>query len=756
MINFNYIMKIKIQNFPFTAILGQDDMKLALILNLIDPMIGGVLLTGQQGTGKSTAARSLVDLLPEIEVFERCPFQCNLEDPENLCDYCKEKGVIKPEKTIKKPISFVNLPLGATEEMVIGSLDIERIIKEGKREFQPGLLAKANRGIMYVDEINLLPDHLVDILLDASASGINHIEREGISITHSASFVLVGSMNPEEGELRPQISDRLGLEIGIKAPSNSSIRAEITSRVIEFQDGPQKFIKKYKLLQIKLKERIIFAKKNIFTIKISPKIYKFASELVLKFGLVSQRAEITFLHCARAHAAFRNSSIIDKEDLKQALNLVFKHKLVHINPELDFDYLGMTFDELWHKIPKSIEDPTLYQGTDKEISNTFKSSQDLEGKYRENPLNKENEDLQEVEDKDRKSQDRYSNFDSDEDFSEGYKASSKKTNLKKRIIDPENIVFYRTEKPINMDVSPIFRYLKQKQRVVNYTGRGTRVRLHTKSKGRYIYAQKPRGKPQSIAFDASIKSHFINNTSAFQTEVLPERSYKSNLAVNLNIDDIQEKINVVKAPISLYFIVDASASMRRTLDQTIKIIQSVHAEGYKKKDKVSVISFQGKDATILQRPAVSFSVGLNKLKILEATSYTPLASALNKTLTMIQQEKIKGFNLPIIIILSDLGANISLKYPDLNASSSSEFHLISDELDDIANKIGKKQIMMVVMKPIKSWVTRYLGVDQFSVERIQKSFLNRASAKIFEFDTYNPDSTIMTLKEIIEKGTEKI
>ncbi|QEE17661.1 ATP-binding protein [Promethearchaeum syntrophicum] len=746
--------KIKIQNFPFTAILGQDDMKLALILNVIDPKIGGVLLTGQQGTGKSTAARSLVALLPEIEVYEGCPFQCNLEDPEKLCDYCKEKGEKKPEKTIKKPISFVNLPLGATEEMVIGSLDIERIIKEGKREFQPGLLAKANRGIMYIDEINLLPDHLVDILLDASASGINHIEREGISITHLSSFILVGSMNPEEGELRPQISDRLGLEIGIKAPIDPSIRAEITNRVIEFQDDPQKFIENYKLLQIKLKENIIFAKKNLSSIKISPKIYNFASELVIKFGLISQRTEITYLHCARAHAAFRNSTKIEKEDLKQALNLVFKYKLAHINPELNNDYLGTTFEELWHKIPKSFEDPTLYKGTDKEMMNTFKSSPDLEEKYRENPLNKENEDLPEVDDKDRKSQDRYSNFDSDEDFSHGFKASSKKTNVKKRIIDPDNLLFYRTEKPINLDVSPIFRYLKKKQKIVNYTGRGTRVRLNTKSKGRYIYAQKPRGKPHSIAFDASIKSHFINNTKAIQT-VLQERSYNSNLAVNLNIDDIQEKINVVKAPISLYFIVDASASMRRTLDQTIKIIQSVHAEGYKKKDKISVISFQGKESTILQRPAVSFSVGLTELKNLEATSYTPLASALKKTLTMIQQEKIKGFNLPIIIILSDLGANISLKYPGLNATSSHEFQIISDELDEIANNIGKKQIMVIIMKPKKSWATRYLGIDQFSVERIQKSFLKNA-AKIFEFDTYSPDTTIMTLKEIIEKGTENI
>ena len=749
-------MKKKItQNFPFTAILGQDDMKLALILNVIDPKIGGVLLTGQQGTGKSTAARSLTDLLPEIEIYEGCPFHCDLTDPENMCDYCKEIAKNKSKKPIKKQISFVNLPLGATEEMVIGSLDIERIIKEGKKNFQPGLLAKANRGIMYIDEINLLPDHLVDILLDASASGINHIEREGISIIHPASFILIGSMNPEEGELRPQISDRLGLEIGIKGPVDSSIRAEITRRVIEFQDDPQKFIEKYESEQENLKKKISAAKKKLFLIKILPDIYKFASELVLKFELVSQRAEITFLHCARAHAALRNSDKIEEEDLRIALNLVFKYKLIHINPELNSEYLGATFNEIWHKIPKSIEDPEIYKGTEEKISNTFKSSSELKKKFRENPLNKENEDLPEVEDKDRNSQDRYSNFDSDEDFSDGYKAGSKKTNLKKRMINPENITFYRTETPINMDVSPIFRYIKQKQRVVNYTGRGTRVRILTRSKGRYIYAQKPLGKPHSIAFDASIKSHFINNNGSLGL-VQAERSYDSKLAVNLNIDDIQEKINIVKAPITLYFIVDASASMRRTLDQTIKIIQSVHAEGYKKKDKVSVISFQGKDAAILQRPAVSFSVGLSKLKTLEATSYTPLASALKKTLTMIQQEKIKGFNLPIIIILSDLGANISLKYPNLNASSAKDFLIISEELDEIAASIGKKRIMLIIMKPRKSWVTRYLGVDQFSVERIQKSFSTKANAKIFEFDTYDPQSTIMTLKEIIEKGTEKI
>ena len=315
----------------------------------------------------------------------------------------------------------------------------------------------------------------------------------------------------------PQISDRLGLEIGIKAPTDSAIRAEITNRVIEFQDSPQKFIENYKPFQIKLKEKIIFAKKNLFSIKISPKIYKFASKLVIKFGLVSQRAEITYLHCARAHAAFRNSTTIEKEDLKLALNLVFKYKLAHLNPELDLDYLGTTFDDLWHKIPKSFEDPSFYKGTDKDNMNNLKSSPDLKEKYRENPLNKEKEDLPEVEDKDRKSQDRYSNFDSDENFSQGYKASSKMTNVKKRILDPEKYSILSNRKTNQHGHITNFSIFKTETKDCQLYRRGTRVRLNTKSKGRYIYAQKPRGKPHSIAFEASIKSHFINNTSAIQT-----------------------------------------------------------------------------------------------------------------------------------------------------------------------------------------------------------------------------------------------
>ncbi len=338
---------MKYYNFPFTAIHGQERMKKALVLNIIDPKIGGVLLTGQQGTGKSTAVRSLIDILPEIELHEGCQFQCELveENREDWCDYCRTQ---KP-KRITKPINLVNLPLGATEEMVIGSLDIEKIIREGKRAIQPGLLAKAHRGILYVDEINLLPDHLVDILLDVSASRVNIIEREGVSLEHASAFILVGSMNPEEGELRPQISDRLGLEVQIKAPADPQIRAEISIRVLEFEDKPEKFIQQYQQPQENLKQQIQNAKKLMAKVLIPTEIYAKVAELTLKLGLYSQRADITFVRCARAHAASMQRTEIQTEDLWEASNLVFNHRIKRFNDSISNENLKEYFDDIFGK-----------------------------------------------------------------------------------------------------------------------------------------------------------------------------------------------------------------------------------------------------------------------------------------------------------------------------------------------------------------------------------------------------------------------
>ena len=745
--------------FPFTAILGQDNMKLALVLNVIDPKIGGVLLTGQQGTGKSTAVRSLVDILPEIEINEGCQFQCNLNDKENLCNYCKSG----PPLHVKRKINLVNLPLGATEEMVIGSLDIEKIIREGKRTIQPGLLAKANQGILYVDEINLLQDHLVDILLDVSASGINLIEREGISLDHPSSFILVGSMNPEEGELRPQISDRLGLEVEIMAPTNPAMRAEISQRVIQFTDNPAAFCEKYQDQQLELSKKIQNAKKIINEVKISNRVFIFASELVVKLNLYSQRADLTFIRCARTCAALRGSKNVGDKDLEQALHLVFEHRLKRFNSEVDSEFLGNTFHELLSKIPEGFEDPNLYTPTEEDKPNTFKYSPDIQEKYHETPLNKKNEDIPEVSEG-RNSKDKYSNANIDEDMTYGYKVSDQINIRRRKIEEFSSLTNYRSNTPLELDTTPILNLIKNKRQITNFTGRGSRVRILSHAGGHYIYARKPKGFPRSIAFDASIKSHSLNSATPFTQarQIQTSDSYSASssipynkLAVQLKMDDIKEKIFELHAPLSVYFIVDASASMRRTLEKVIKVIQSIHADGYKKKDKVSIISFQGRRSEILQRPQVSLSVGIQKLRTLEATSYTPLASALLQTITMINQEKIKGISIPVVVIISDLGANISQKFPDLKAQTNEDFFIIEDELKEVAQKIIKRGIKLIVMKPQKTFATKYLGVNPSSVESIEESLL-KASAVIFEADLYDSESTILKLNRVLGKKTDSV
>ena len=349
--------------FPFIAILGQEDMQLALLLNVIDPKIGGVLLTGQQGTGKSTAVRSLVDILPEISINEGCQFQCDLGKDsgnseglsalENLCEFCQNQEIA--HNRIQKPINLVNLPLGSTEEMIIGTLDIQKIIKEGKRAIQPGLLAKAHRGILYIDEINLLQDHLVDILLDVAASGVNIIERESISLSHPSSFVLIGSMNPEEGELRPQISDRLGLEVVIHAPTDPKIRAQITQRVIEYHDDPQTFITQFTPQNIELRDRLINAKQLLPKINVPEHIFDLTARMTIKIGLYSQRADITFIRCARAHAAFSRRTTILREDLEKSINLAFQHRVKRTNHDIPTETLHEIFNDIFSEFNQDRE-----------------------------------------------------------------------------------------------------------------------------------------------------------------------------------------------------------------------------------------------------------------------------------------------------------------------------------------------------------------------------------------------------------------
>ena len=302
--------------FPFTAIVGQDEMKLALELNVIDPKIGGVMIMGDRGTGKSTTIRAIADLLPEIEVIKDDPFNRHPED----------ETLENPETEFIK-IPMVDLPLGATEDRVCGTIDIEKALTEGVKAFEPGLLAKANRGILYVDEVNLLDDHLVDILLDSAASGWNTVEREGISIRHPAQFVLVGSGNPEEGELRPQLLDRFGMHAEIRTVKDPDLRVRIVEERTLFDLNPYAWVDKYKDQQELLKQKIVDAQNILDTVELPydfrVKISKVCSELDVD-GL---RGDIVTNRAAKAYAAFQGKKNVLMEDIQKIIVLCLRHRL---------------------------------------------------------------------------------------------------------------------------------------------------------------------------------------------------------------------------------------------------------------------------------------------------------------------------------------------------------------------------------------------------------------------------------------------
>nr|YP_009397375.1 Mg chelatase subunit e [Dasyclonium flaccidum]ARW66561.1 Mg chelatase subunit e [Dasyclonium flaccidum] len=323
----------KVQNqtrpvFPFTAIVGQEEMKLALILNVIDPKIGGVMIMGDRGTGKSTTIRAIADLLPEIEVVSDDMFNSHASDYDLMSDFVKERiqeGGNLSTHFIKVPM--IDLPLGATEDRLCGTIDIERALNEGIKAFEPGLLAKSHRGILYVDEVNLLDDHLVDILLDSAASGWNTVEREGISVRHPSRFVLVGSGNPEEGELRPQLLDRFGMHAEIRTVKDPSLRVKIVEQRANFDQDPYLCIKDHEKEQIQLKENIILSQRQLPKVNIDYDLKVKISQICGILNVDGLRGDIVTNRATKAFAAYQGKEEVDIEDIKQVITLCLRHRL---------------------------------------------------------------------------------------------------------------------------------------------------------------------------------------------------------------------------------------------------------------------------------------------------------------------------------------------------------------------------------------------------------------------------------------------
>lgn len=308
--------------YPFSAIVGQDQMKLALLIAAIDPAVGGVLVLGDRGTGKSTAVRALAGLLPVMPVVAGCSYNC---DPAKGCSHVAHQGAAP--RVTEVPVPVVDLPLGATEDRVVGALNLERALTHGEKAFDPGLLARAHRGFLYIDEVNLLEDHIVDLLLDVAASGENVVERDGLSVRHPARFVLVGSGNPEEGELRPQLLDRFGLAVDVKTPEEIKSRVEVVRRRDTFERDPQAFQAQWAASEARVRDQITQAKGRIGSVEISDRALERAAELCIEVGTDGLRGELTLARAARTLAALENETQVSDAHLRRVAPMVLGHRL---------------------------------------------------------------------------------------------------------------------------------------------------------------------------------------------------------------------------------------------------------------------------------------------------------------------------------------------------------------------------------------------------------------------------------------------
>ncbi len=312
--------------FPFTAFVGQDELILGLVLNIINPKLGGLLIRGVKGSGKSTIVYSLSDIIPEIDILRDCKFNCDPEKPEYWCDECNKKYSKDNKDILSKRVEIISVPLSITEDRLLGNIDMELLLKKGIHRFVPGILVDAHRQILYIDEVNLLPDHIVDDILDVSASGWNKIEREGFSITHPSEFIMIGTMNPEEGELRPQILDRFPLSVEVSSITDESLRKEIIKRNLSFEEDPQKFRELFSKENESLKKIIQIARKNLDSVQVNEGFYDIVVKLCNENKVDGHRADIAIIKTAITYAAFELKNFVELRHIRQAAKFVLCHR----------------------------------------------------------------------------------------------------------------------------------------------------------------------------------------------------------------------------------------------------------------------------------------------------------------------------------------------------------------------------------------------------------------------------------------------
>jgi len=590
---------IKRRTLPFTSIVGQDDMKFALTLNAINPRIGGVLIRGDKGTAKSTAVRALADLLEDIAVVEDCPFNCNPRNPEEMCDLCFDRSKKSQVKEVSRKTPVIDLPLGATEDRVVGSLNVERAIKEGIKALEPGILAAANRGILYIDEVNLLDDHVADVLLDSAAMGVNIVEREGVSVAHPSKFILVGTMNPEEGELRPQLLDRFGLQVNVVGIEDVDLRMLIAKTAERFDADPEGFAREQQAIQDELKGKISEAKEILGRVTMSDDLLRTVASTCIDLGVKTHRAEIVISRTAKTIAAFEGRTEVSQEDVKKAMELALSHRMRS----------------------RPFEPPTLNK--DKLEKSMEKQQQEQQQQTQKPPQQKKQEQQPE-------------NPDQQEDSNQHQAAS------------PQEQIF---EIGAPIDVRQI-NMPRKRDKIPRRKTSGRRINtLAAQNSGRYLRQRMPK-EGKDIAIDATIRA-----AAPYQ------KTRSGPNAIKVKSEDIREKERVRKTSAMLLFVVDASGSMgaMQRMESAKGAVLSMLTDSYQKRDKIGMVAFRGKDAELILPPCSSVDLALSRLKELPTGGKTPLSAGLSRGLQLLQGEMRKDAETKLMMVLvSDGRANVGM------------------------------------------------------------------------------------------------
>ncbi|MDI9394888.1 MAG: putative cobaltochelatase [Euryarchaeota archaeon] len=671
--------KHNITIYPFTAIVGQERMKKALVLNLINPKLGGVLIRGEKGTAKSTAVRALANLLPEIEVVEGCKFKCDPNHQNELCEKCLEKLKAGTLNASRIKMKVVDLPVSATEDRVVGTLDIEHAIKKGEKRFESGVLAMAHRGILYVDEINLLDDHLVDVLLDSAAMGINTIEREGISYSHPANFVLVGTMNPEEGELRPQLLDRFGLCVDVKGISDVARRVELIKSRLSYEADPEAFAANWQDAETELCGQILNAKQLLSEVRISDEMLELISQICVDMGVDGHRADITMMKTSITLAAFNGRTEVLEEDVKEAAELVLSHRM----RRKPFDSHSDKQDKLDESIEKHRE-----KQKDKEKNKQEEQKQER----KENPEKPHEHPEKQPE--------------NTANQSEGQPDASSET------------VFAIGESYQVKQLNPEFLRANRK-------GTGRRSKTLTSSKqGRYIMSTIPHEKTTDLAFDATLRA-------AAPYQLTREKDGNS---IIIHESDFRKKVREKKIGNLVLFVVDASGSMgaRQRMVASKGAVLSMLMDAYQKRDKVGLIAFKGDSAELLLPPTSSIELAQKYLQEMPTGGKTPLSRGLVKGYEVIKAELRRDPDTcPFLVLISDGRANVSMDGgPPL------------EEITTIASRLKEEGIQSAVIDTESSMIkfglaqkiSTALGATYFTLEDLKAESIVNAVRTSAPFD----------------------